>query len=74
MQRGAVTQGEVRRLRPLRQPQLHTHLVIANRVQAVRDGKWQTLDSCRPASAALAGCWRGRSPVSRRSIMDAFKL
>lgn len=26
-------------------PQLHTHVVIANRVQAVRDGKWRTLDS-----------------------------
>ncbi len=26
-------------------PQLHTHLVVANRVQAVRDGKWRTLDS-----------------------------
>ncbi|WP_344771701.1 MobF family relaxase, partial [Brevibacterium ammoniilyticum] len=26
-------------------PQLHTHLVIANRVQAARDGKWRTLDS-----------------------------
>ncbi|OLT39755.1 hypothetical protein BJF85_25555 [Saccharomonospora sp. CUA-673] len=25
-------------------PQLHTHLVVANRVQAVRDGKWRTLD------------------------------
>lgn len=26
-------------------PQLHTHLVISNRVQAVRDGQWRTLDS-----------------------------
>lgn len=26
-------------------PQLHTHVVISNRVQAVHDGKWRTLDS-----------------------------
>ncbi|PUB26802.1 conjugative relaxase-like TrwC/TraI family protein [Promicromonospora sp. AC04] len=26
-------------------PQLHTHLVIANKVRAVTDGKWRTLDS-----------------------------
>lgn len=32
-------------------PQLHTHVVIANRVQAA-DGKWRTLDS-RPLHAAV---------------------
>ncbi len=26
-------------------PQLHTHVVVLNRVQAVNDGKWRTLDS-----------------------------
>jgi len=26
-------------------PQLHTHVVVLNRVQAVSDGKWRTLDS-----------------------------
>ncbi|WP_372461860.1 MobF family relaxase [Antribacter soli] len=26
-------------------PQLHTHLVVANKVRAVIDGKWRTLDS-----------------------------
>jgi len=26
-------------------PQLHTHVVVLNRVQAVHDGKWRTLDS-----------------------------
>jgi len=26
-------------------PQLHTHAVIANRVQRISDGKWVTLDS-----------------------------
>lgn len=26
-------------------PQLHTHVVVINRVQAVHDGKWRTLDS-----------------------------
>ncbi|MFI8631231.1 MobF family relaxase [Microbacterium sp. NPDC077663] len=35
-------------------PQLHTHMVIANRVQAVSDGKWRTLDS-RALHAALTG-------------------
>jgi len=32
-------------------PHLHTHVVIANRVQAVHDGRWRTLDS-RPLHAA----------------------
>nr|WP_277814820.1 MobF family relaxase [Flaviflexus huanghaiensis] len=35
-------------------PQLHTHVVFANRVQAVRDGKWRTLDS-RALHAAVTG-------------------
>ena len=26
-------------------PQLHTHVVVLNRVQAIRDGRWRTLDS-----------------------------
>ncbi|MFT4287880.1 MobF family relaxase [Nocardioides sp.] len=52
--RGAVAQVEIRGLIATAydhydsrssDPQLHTHLVVANRVQAVRDGKWRTLDS-----------------------------
>lgn len=52
--RGAVAQVEVRGLLATvydhydsrsSDPQLHTHLVVANRVQAVQDGKWRTLDS-----------------------------
>lgn len=52
--RGAVAQVEIRGLIAAAydhydsrsaDPQLHTHLVISNRVQAVRDGKWRTLDS-----------------------------
>ncbi|UOQ56364.1 relaxase domain-containing protein [Leucobacter allii] len=52
--RGAVAQVEIRGLLATAydhydsrssDPQLHTHLVVANRVQAVRDGKWRTLDS-----------------------------
>lgn len=52
--RGAVAQVEIRGLIATAydhydsrssDPQLHTHLVIANRVQAIRDGKWRTLDS-----------------------------
>uniref|UniRef100_UPI003898F489 MobF family relaxase n=1 Tax=Microbacterium saperdae TaxID=69368 RepID=UPI003898F489 len=35
-------------------PQLHTHVVIANRVQAVHDWKWRTLDS-RAIHAAVTG-------------------
>ena len=33
-------------------PQLHTHVVVANRVRAVGDGKWRTVDS-RPMHAAI---------------------
>ena len=33
-------------------PHLHTHVVIANRVQALHDGKWRALDS-RPMYAAV---------------------
>lgn len=35
-------------------PQLHRHVVVANRVQAVQDGKWRTLDS-RAVHAAVVG-------------------
>lgn len=61
--RGAVAQVEVRGLIAAAydhydsrtgDPQLHTHVVVANRVQAVADGKWRTLDS-RALHAAVAG-------------------
>lgn len=61
--RGAVAQVEVRGLVAAAydhydsrtgDPQLHTHVVVANRVQAVADGKWRTLDS-RALHAAVAG-------------------
>jgi len=35
-------------------PQLHTHVVVANRVQAVLDRKWRTLDS-RATHTAVTG-------------------
>ncbi|MDQ0769509.1 conjugative relaxase-like TrwC/TraI family protein [Pseudarthrobacter defluvii] len=35
-------------------PQLHTHLVIANRIQRVTDGAWVTLDSRTLYKAAVA--------------------
>ncbi|CAN7380820.1 relaxase domain-containing protein [Microbacterium foliorum] len=35
-------------------PQLHTHVVVANRVQGAHDGKWRTLDS-RALHAAVSG-------------------
>lgn len=34
------------------EPQLHTHVVIANRVQGVHDGKWRAIDG-RPMHAAV---------------------
>ncbi|MDQ0664664.1 conjugative relaxase-like TrwC/TraI family protein [Arthrobacter ulcerisalmonis] len=37
-----------------RDPQLHTHLVIANRVQRITDGAWVTLDSRTLYKAAVA--------------------
>ncbi len=33
-------------------PQLHTHVVVANKVQGTHDGKWRTLDG-RPMHAAV---------------------
>ena len=61
--RGAVAQVEVRGVvaaaydhydSRASDPQLHTHVVIANRVQGVHDGKWRTLDS-RALHAAVTG-------------------
>lgn len=61
--RGAVAQVEVRGViataydhydSRAADPQLHTHVVVANRVQAVQDGKWRTLDS-RAIHAAVTG-------------------
>jgi conjugative relaxase-like TrwC/TraI family protein len=61
--RGAVAQVEVRGViataydhydSRASDPQLHTHVVVANRVQAVHDGKWRTLDS-RAIHAAVTG-------------------
>jgi conjugative relaxase-like TrwC/TraI family protein len=37
-----------------RDPQLHTHLVIANRIQRITDGAWVTLDSRTLYKAAVA--------------------
>jgi len=61
--RGAVAQVEVRGViataydhydSRAADPQLHTHVVVANRVQAVQDGKWRTLNS-RAIHAAVTG-------------------
>lgn len=61
--RGAVAQVEIRGViaaaydhydSRASDPQLHTHVVVANRVQAVQDGKWRTLDS-RAIHAAVTG-------------------
>nr|WP_258185717.1 MobF family relaxase [Microbacterium sp. PAMC22086] len=61
--RGAVAQVEVRGVvaaaydhydSRASDPQLHTHVVVANRVQGVHDGKWRTLDS-RALHAAVTG-------------------
>ena len=61
--RGAVAQVDVRGViataydhydSRAADPQLHTHIVVANRVQAAHDGKWRTLDS-RAIHAAVTG-------------------
>ena len=61
--RGAVAQAEVRGVIAAAydhydsrsaDPQLHTHVVVANRVQGAHDGKWRTLDS-RALHAAVTG-------------------
>lgn len=61
--RGAVAQVEVRGVvgaaydhydSRAADPQLHTHVVVANRVQGAHDGKWRTLDS-RALHAAVSG-------------------
>ncbi len=61
--RGAVAQVEVRGVigaaydhydSRSSDPQLHTHVVIANRVQGVHDAKWRTLDS-RALHGAVTG-------------------
>lgn len=61
--RGAVAQVEVKGViattydhydSRASDPQLHTHVVVANRVQAANDGKWRTLDS-RAIHAAVTG-------------------
>lgn len=61
--RGAVAQVEIRGViataydhydSRASDPQLHTHVVVANRVQAVHDGKWRTLNS-RAIHAAVTG-------------------
>lgn len=45
--------GLLRPLRlPRRQTQLHTHLVISNKVPTLHDGKWRTLGG-RPLHAAV---------------------
>jgi len=66
--RGAVAQVEVRGViataydhyddSRASDPQLHTHVVVANRVQAVQDGKWRTLDS-RAIHTAVTGLSSG---------------
>jgi conjugative relaxase-like TrwC/TraI family protein len=61
--RGAVAQVEVRGViaaaydhydSRAADPQLHTHVVVANRVQGVHDGKWRTVDS-RALHGAVTG-------------------
>ncbi|MFI8632316.1 MobF family relaxase [Microbacterium sp. NPDC077663] len=61
--RGAVAQVEIRGVigaaydhydSRAADPQLHTHVVVANRVQGAHDGKWRTLDS-RALHAAVSG-------------------
>ena len=50
-------------------PQLHTHVVVANRVQAVSDRKWRTLDS-----RALHGAVTGLSEHYNAVLSDHLAL
>ncbi len=42
-------------------PQLHTHVVVANKVQTAIDGKWRSLDG-RPVHAAMWRCLSTTTP------------
>ncbi|GAA5195370.1 hypothetical protein GCM10023346_25140 [Arthrobacter gyeryongensis] len=50
-------------------PQLHTHLVIANRIQRITDGAWVTLDSRTLYKAAVAA-----SEHYNGLLFDALRL
>ncbi len=52
-------------------PQLHTHVVVANRVQAAHDGKWRTLDS-RAIHAAVTGLSEHYNAVLADRITQAL--
>jgi conjugative relaxase-like TrwC/TraI family protein len=54
-------------------PQLHTHVVIANKVRAVHDGRWRTLDG-RPLHAAVVALSEHYNSVLADRITNALGL
>ncbi len=54
-------------------PQLHTHVVIANKVRAVHDGRWRTLDG-RPLHAAVVALSEHYNSVLADRITNSLGL
>ena len=54
-------------------PQLHTHVVISNKVQAALDGRWRSLDS-RPMHAAVTAVSAHYNAVLADRITGTFGL
>lgn len=54
-------------------PQLHTHVVISNKVKAVLDGRWRSLDS-RPTHAAVTAVSAHYNAVLADRITGTFGL
>ncbi|MDN5972967.1 MAG: relaxase domain-containing protein [Bifidobacterium crudilactis] len=54
-------------------PQLHTHVVISNKVKTVQDGKWRTLDG-RPMHRAVVAISEMYNAVLADHLTRAFNL
>jgi conjugative relaxase-like TrwC/TraI family protein len=54
-------------------PQLHTHVVISNKVRTVQDGKWRTLDG-RPMHRAVVAISEMYNAVLADHLTRAFNL
>jgi conjugative relaxase-like TrwC/TraI family protein len=54
-------------------PQLHTHVIISNKVRTVRDGKWRTLDG-RPMHRAVVAISEMYNAVLADHLTHAFNL
>jgi conjugative relaxase-like TrwC/TraI family protein len=54
-------------------PQLHTHVVISNKVTTLLDGKWRSLDS-RPMHAAVVALSEHYNAVLADRLTGTFGL